>query len=215
MKYFIKYFFMVSICFNICFIVYFIWYKIDYNENRKLNFWKKISYEEGYKFLENKMKKEFPEVDFKKKYCIVYFWNPSWYDFKHADPMKSLDSLASNLGKYSFNYLFATEMDELDAKSFLISRGASFKNFKVLGGMDDFISGVYNVKPPKRKLVFGSNTQEIECSDILKMKEPGYYLLLDTDGKIIYYNYKYFNPLRDTFLIRKLKTLKTSNIFLK
>jgi hypothetical protein len=206
MKPIISYLLVISIGVNLYFFVYFIDYKKEYDERRKLNFWKEITYKEGYKFLEDKMKMDFPETNFKQRPYFVYFWNPSWYDFQHANAMRKLDSLATDLGEYSFNYIFATEMDEVETKAFLRSRGSKFKNFKVMGGMDDFISGVYNETPPKRKLIIGSKQQESSCPDLFKMKTPGYYLLIDTQGEILYHNYKFF-PLKDTGLIRRLQTL--------
>jgi hypothetical protein len=206
MKNIFTYLLVISVGFNIYFISYLMDFKKSYDENKKLYFWKDISYGKGYEFLDNKMKMDFPEAGFKQKPSLIYFWNTSDYDFKCAGSMRGLDSLASCLGEYSFNYIFANEMDEVELKDFLTIRRAKYKNFKVLGGMDDFISGVYNEKPPKRKLIRLSKQSDSNCSDILKKKIGGYYLLIDSKGEILYSNYKFFTPLKDTTLMRLLKS---------
>ena len=204
MKHIYAYLLVISAGVNIYFFVYIMGLKKVHDEKIKLVFWKDITYKEGYNVLENKMKMNFPETDFKQKPSLVYFWNTTMYDFKDAVAMQKLDSLASDLGEYSFNYIFATEMDEVEANAFLTSRGAKFKNFKVLGEMDDFISGVYNEKPPKRKLIMAPKKRDSNCPDIMKKKVEGYYLLIDNKGEILYHNYKFLTPLQDTALMRKL-----------
>lgn len=210
-KHIFTYLLVISVCVSIYFAIYLISIKRVDDEKMKLNFYKDISFKEGYKFLETKMKQDFPETGFKQKPCFVYFWDDTMYDFQCAAAMRALDSLASNLGEYSFDYIFATEIDEAAAKDFLTSRGAKFKNFKVLGGMDDFISGVYNEKPPKWRTIVSSKQDDSNCPDISRMKIKGSYVLMDNKGVILYINYKYFNPLKDTTLIRKLKSFPLIN----
>jgi hypothetical protein len=206
MKYFLTYLLVISLGVNAYFIIYLLNYKREADQKRVLNFWKNITYKEGYKYLESKMKNEYSNAKFRLKPTLVYFWNTETYDYNNSVAMNRLDSLASNLGEYSFNYIFATEMDQFEANSFLDSRGVKFKNFKVLGGMDDFISGVYNEKPPKRKLIMVPKQRDLSCPDIMKLKVTGFYLLIDNKGKILYHNYKFYTPLQDTALMRRLLT---------
>jgi hypothetical protein len=101
-------------------------------------------------------------------------------------------------------------MDQESAKAFLKRKGMVFKNFKILGGMDDFISGVFNEKPIKWKTFsLGGKKDSIkanpDCPDPKTMKVKPYYLLMDNKGEILYNNYKYWNPRGDTALLRRLK----------
>lgn len=220
MKHIFTYLLVISAGINIYFFIKKMGYKKEDEEHKKLMFWKDISHREGYKFFENKMKTDFTETSFKQKTCLVYFWDSTMYDFKHVDAMRGLDSLAETLGEYTFNYIFATEMDETAAKDFLSRNGAKFKNFKVLGGMDDFMSGVYNEWPVKWKRIgpkLDSTKIDPDCPDMCRMKVKGYYFLMDNQGDILYHNYKNFTPLKDTVLLRRLnsytpvKSLKSFN----
>ena len=180
------------------------------DEQYKLNFWKDIPHKEGFKFLTGKMQSDFPESRFTDKNTVVYFWDSLNFDSKHMNAMRTFDSLAASLGEYSYNYIFATEMDETAAKDFLKRNGYVYKNFKVLGGMDDFISGVYHEKPPKF-MRFGpkkdSTKRNPDCPDPRKMKIKGYYALMDKSGNIVYNNFLFFLPEKDTTLLRRLNTM--------
>ncbi len=209
MKHIFTYLLIISIGVNIYFLIEFLNDKKISDEKRKLNFWKEISHNEGYAFLENKMKMDFPEANFKQKTCIVYFWDSTFYDFKYSKAMHDLDSLATSIGEYKFNYIFATEMNENATKKFLARHDAKFKNFKVLGGMDDFISGVYNENPLKWKRIGpnkNNNKIDSDCPDMSKMKVKGYYFLMDNNGRILYHNYKYSSPILDTSFMIKLNS---------
>lgn len=201
------YLLILSVALNVYFLISKMIIKNQEAEKRKLHFWKDISHKEGYKFYVNKMETEFPEVDLSRKQSFVYIWDSTLYDIKHVNAMRGLDSLASNLGRYTFNYVFATEMDEAAAKQYLLRKGAKFINFKVLGGMDDFISGVYTQNPVKWRRIgpkTNSNEWNSNCPDIRKMKVKGYYLLMDGKGDIVYYNYKKDLPVNDTALMRRM-----------
>lgn len=209
MKHIFTYFLIISVGVNVYFIVYLMGIKSANDEKMKLVFSKNISYKEGYEFLEKKMKLNFSEANFKQKPYFVYFWNTEMYDINGAAAMRGLDSLASELGEYSFNYVFATEIDEASAKDFLTARGAKFENFMVLGGMDDFISGVYSEKPIKWKQK-KIGPRNLWGPDLNKLKVDGYYVLINKNGEILYNNHKFATPLKDTSLIRRLRSFPTA-----
>jgi hypothetical protein len=219
MKHIFTYLLILSVGVN----VYFLVKKLEYNKQNEaqhnLHFWKKISHKEGYSFYKNKMKTDFKETYSGQKTAFICFWDSLGYDFVAERTMKIMDSLATETGEHAFDYIFATEMDQEAAKSFLKSRGIEFKNFKILGGMDDFISGVFNEKPVKWKsFSLGGKKDSIKpnpnCPDMSTMKVKPYYLLMDNKGQILYNSGKYWNPRMDTALIRRLnsnsatKTLK-------
>lgn len=209
MKHIFTYLLGISVVFNIYFLVKKVGYMKEEDENRQLLFWKDISHKEGYQFFRDKMKTDFPETDLSKKTCLVYFWDSTSYDLKHVNAMRILDSLATTLGPYTFSYIFATEMNETVAKEFLKRSDTEFKNFKVIGGMDDFISGVYNEKPVKWKRIGprqDSSKMKSNFPDMSKMKVKGYYFLMDNKGNILYYNYKNSLPNMDTALMRRLSS---------
>ena len=199
--------------------IYFLVKKLEYRKHiedaKVLHFWKKISHKEGFTFYKNKMKTDFKETYSGQKTALICFWDSLGFDFAEQRTMQIFDSLATEKGQHTFDYIFATEMEEDAAKSFLKSRGVEFKNFKILGGMDDFMSGVYNEKPVKWKTFsLGGKKDTIkpnpDCPDFNTMKVKPYYLLMDNKGEILHFNYKYWNPRGDTALLRKLNSNSTT-----
>jgi hypothetical protein len=157
------------------------------------------------------MKADFKDTYSGQKTAMICFWDSLGFDIVSEKTMKIFDSLATETGEHSFDYIFATEMDEESAKSFLKRRGVEFKNFKILGGMDDFISGVFNEKPVKWKTFsLGGKKDSIKpnpnCPDPKTMKVKPYYLLMDNKGDILFNSGRYWNPRADTALLRRLST---------
>ncbi len=216
MKYFITSLLLISLGFNVFFIVRKLNLIKEDRENMKVHFVKDISHKDGYQFFKNEIKKNHPEIEVDKKLNLICFWDSSGFDHK-TRTLKSLDSLAGTFGKYSFNYIFATELEENAANQYLSREEVKFDNFKIIGGVDDFISGVYNEKPVKWKF-FGpkpdsSKKRTDNCPDPRKMKIKPYYLLMDEKGKILYYNYKFFLPEKDTaFMNLIIKLIPKNNI---
>ncbi len=214
-KHLFTYLLVMSIGFNIYFLVKKLEYKKEIDDKKTLNFWKTISHKEGYKFYKNKMKVDFKETYSGQKTAVICFWDSLRFDLLAEKTLKIFDSLAYETGQHSFDYIFATEMDEEAAKSFLRRRGIEFKIFKIVGGMDDFMSGVYNEKPVKwRTFTPGGKKDTIkpnpECPDPRTLKVKPYYLLMDNKGDILYHSYKYWNPRGDTALIRRLNSLSAT-----
>lgn len=217
MKHIFTYLLILSVGVNIYFVVKKLEFIRQNEAQHKLHFWKKISHKEGYTFYKNKMKADFRETFSGQKTAMICFWDSLAFDFISERTMKIFDSLATETGEHSFDYIFATEMDQESAKSFLKRRGIEFKNFKVLGGMDDFISGVFNEKPVKWKsLSLGGKKDSVKpnpnCPDMNTLKVKPYYLLMDKKGEILYTNGIYWNPRADTALLRRLNTYSETKI---
>jgi hypothetical protein len=177
-------------------------------ENKKLHFIKDISHKEGYKYFIGKMKSDFPEIDLSLKNYLVFFWDSLKYSHRGLT-MKILDSIASNLHVYNCEYVFATEMNETAAKEFLKRKGAEFKKFRVIGGMDDFISGVYNENPIQWEI----SGPKLDSAKLIssrlytsKIKVKGYYFLMNSKGDILYHTSSYWLPNKDTALLRVLSS---------
>lgn len=207
--------FVLSICLNVYLLVKKQTYTKQQVDKKSLYFWKAISHKDGFKFYNDKMKADFEKTYTGQKMALVVFWDSIAFDFTTELKLKIFDSIAGELGRYSFDYVFATEMDETAAKSFLINRGIEFKNFKVIGGMDDFISGVYNEKPVIWKsfsLNGKKDTVKInrQFSYLNNKKVKPFYFLMDNKGEILYHNYQYLNPRGDTTLMKKLILLSTT-----
>lgn len=179
----------------------------------KLNFYKDITHQEGYEYFLKQIKSNYPEANISEKYFIVYMWDSTMYDFMYKDQMKVLDSMAAGFGKYKLEYVFATEMEELASKSFLSRNYDEFKNVRMLYGMDDFISGLYSIKDIKirrPKLIGGSSPGKMKenCGiEILKSKQKPFYLIMDSNGKVLYTNQNIFMILKDTTFLNKLNVL--------
>ncbi len=205
MKRILIYLLIVSFGFNIYFIVRKIKYIKKENEKNEFFFIKKISHKEGFLVFKERMKDLNPEFGLNKRTSLIYFWDSTNYDFVSKRAMKSLDSLASVMGKYKFNYFFVTDMGEIESKQFLERSGVSFANFKTIGNMNDFMSGVYNENPVKLKKIFlVKGNKNNKSNDIAELKVKPYYLLMNKNGEIIYHNYKYYNPIFDSLLIKHL-----------
>jgi hypothetical protein len=177
-------------------------------EKLKLFTYKKVSYEKGHQYFADKMASRHPEVNLKGKNSIICFWDSTSFDFMGEECMANFDSLAGALGKYSYNYIFATEMGERPAVDYLKRSGMENKNFLVVGDMDDFISSLYCDYPSKRKMTFlGDTSKNNKCYNFMRHhKSKPYYLIMDTAGKVIYYNDKCFLPSKDTAFMRIAKS---------
>ena len=179
-----------------------------WKEQARLREYKKVSYKEGHDYFENKMTKKHPELNLKRKTSIICFWDSLGFDHMGIETMKDMDSLAGALGKYSFNYIFATEMREDAAIDYLKRSEAEFKNLAIAGDLDNFISSLYCDYPGKRKMIFaGDTSKKNKCFDRMRrFKTTPYYLIMDTAGKVIYHNNRYFRPSKDTAFMRIAKS---------
>lgn len=177
-------------------------------EMARLFQYKKVSYKNGYKYFENKMGKKHPEVNIKGKNSIIIFWDSTNFDFMGSSTMKDMDSLAGVLGKYSYNYIFATEMREDISNYFLQRNGIENKNLNIAGDMDDFISSLYCDYPTQRKVYFSGDTSKNNkfYNFLHYQKIKPYYLIMDTSGKVLYHGDKYFLPSKDTTFMRYAKS---------
>ena len=212
MQKFFAYFLVLSIGFNIYFLIRKIERTKGDKEVMKLHHYKTITHKEGYAYFLEQMKSKYPETNIDHKYFVVFRWDSLHYDFIYRDQMKVLDSMAANFGKYKIEYVFATEMEEAPSKSFLKFYNDEYKNVKMLYGMDDFISGIYSLKDLKfnKPIVIETRAKKEKqnnSDDIHKYKQGSLYLILDSKGKVLHFNGKYYGILKDTAFLRKLKAL--------
>lgn len=215
MKLIVRIILSLSIIFNIYFIVKKIRYSKRIDEEMKLHYYKNITYKEGYKYFLEKIKSKYPEIINAEKYYIIYRWDSTSYDFIYKDQMKVLDSMAASFGKYRFDYVFVTEMEENSSKSFLKRNYDEFKNVIMLFNMDDFISGVYNnneILLAKPKSIKGMDLKQIHQN----AKQVSLYLIMDSKGKILHTNQNHFMILKDSAFIHKLNALKPNdNVYIR
>ncbi len=219
MKQFFTYLLILSIGFNIYFLVRKVKRVERDNEVGKLLFYKNITHKEGYSYFLNQIKSKYPQTTIKNKYFIVYRWDSTLYDFTQRDQMKVLDSMAASYGKYKFEYVFVTEMEEAASKNFLKRSGDEFNNTKMLYGMDDFISGIHNIKniklnkPNNVSLQSPSKTNENKGSDKHHFKQKTLYLIMDSTGTVLHTNGRKFMILKDSIFLNKLSSLNPNNSF--
>lgn len=174
----------------------------------KLHFYKDISYKEGHDHFVKQLEKNYPEINPANKYFIVYRWDSLNYDFIYRDQMKALDSMASRFGKYTFHYVFATEMEEAPSRAFLKRNADDYNNVKMLFGMDDFISGLHsnpdmelpNVLLSKRKEGSSPNSTD-------PFKKTNLYLIMDAEGKLLFANKNKYAVLKDSTFLNQLNRL--------
>lgn len=208
MKKFLYLLFTFSLGLNVSFIIKKMAVSKKFNAHQSLFLIKDISHKEGFKTYRDKIGSDNIKTN------IIYFWDSLNFD-QCKSGMRQLDSFASIRGKYSFNYIFATEMEEAAANGFLRRKGIEYKIFKIMGDADDFISGVYNEKPAPSDMYFMGDKQ-IKPKKFGN-KRKGYYLLMDKSGEILYYNYRFVLPLQDPQFINKIKSTnaneKTQIIF--
>jgi hypothetical protein len=203
--------------FSFGFNVFFLYRKIKYLERQQeenaLHVYKKISHKEGYNYFQKQIKKNYPQTNLNNKYFIVYMWDSLMYEFMYRDQMKVLDSMASSFGKYKFEYIFATEMEERASKSFLKRSYDEYTNVKMLFGMDDFISGLYSINyiklnmPKEIHLNQVKNKTQIPQDDVSNFKQKILYLVMDSEGKILFTNQKKYMVTKDTAFLNKLDNL--------
>ncbi len=210
MKHLFTYLLVLSIGLNIYFLVRKIERTKRDKEVMKLHYYKTITHKEGYDYFLGQMKSKYPETNIDQKYFVIFRWDSLHYDFMYRDQMKVLDSMAASFGKYKIEYVFATEMEEAPSKSFLKFYKDEYKNVKMLYGMDDFISGIYSLKNLKfsKPIITGKRgDKEKDKDDSHKFKQGSLYLILDSKGKVLHFNGKYFGILKDTAFLRKLNAL--------
>jgi hypothetical protein len=214
MKQFFTYLIVLSIGFNIYFLVRKIQRIKRDKEAMKLHHYKNISHKEGYTYFLNEIKTKYPETTISNKYFIVYRWDSTIYDFIHRDQMKALDSMAISYGKYKFEYVFVTEMEEESSKKFLKRNADEYKNVKMLFGMDDFISGLYSLKNIKlNKPSFVGKKSSNEKDEVFNhnFKQSSLYLIMDSAGTVLHTNGNKFMILKDSIFLNKLSSLNPNN----
>ncbi len=218
-----KRFFIVLLFISIGFNVYFL--KINRErikrgkEQQKLQFFKDISYQEGFDYFKKEMNEKYPLVPFEEKIYVVYRWDSTLYEFEFAEQMKVLDSLAGCLGKRTFCYVFATEMEQAASESFLRRNEAKFENVKMLYSMDDYLSGLYSnkdvkLKKPKHFFSSGNSAEKMKenCGiDVTKYKKRTFFVIMDSKSKILFNNKNIFMILKDTIFMNKLNSLANDN----
>jgi hypothetical protein len=175
-----------------------------WHEQKKLMVYRKISYEQGYEYFSEEFKKSYPEANLNNKYVIVYRWDSIAYDIIYREQMMALDSMAANFGKYKLEYIFVTEMEEGASTSFLKRNYDEYKNVKMLYGMDDFISGLHNIKGIKlvKPIVLSKQAD----SSLYFAKDLNFYAIIDPEGKVLFRN-KIGRIVKDTAFLNKLKGL--------
>ena len=92
-----------------------------WKEQAILRQYKKVSYKDGHKYFEKKITQKHPEVNLKGKNSIIVFWDSTGFEFMGSETMKDIDSLSGIFGKYSYNYIFSSEMLE-DASFYFLKR---------------------------------------------------------------------------------------------
>lgn len=207
----------LSLITNLVFIYLNISRRIEENVLEKQLLFKNIAFEDGLATLiENS--KDIKELNFNNKISVIYVLDTLDFIFKHYRNMKTFDSLAYKYGKSSFNYLFISDYDDAVIKEFLKRKGFNSTNFNVIGGMDNFISGVYNQNKSKdKKIRFFGDTSNLDKSKFEKFKrlkiKPAYFIM-DKSKNILDFQNKNINILNDTVLRNMFNDnfLKTNTI---
>lgn len=199
---------IISVGFNIYFYQRRLENFANWEEKKKLHYYKKISYEQGYAFFRKEVKKNYPEINLQHKYFVVYRWDSIYYDAIYREQMKALDSMANHFGKYSLEYFFVTEMKEGDSRNYLKRNSDEYKNVKMLFEMDDFTSGLHNIKGLtmiKPILTYRRKQKSIDSS-IYLTKQLNFYTIIDEKGTVLFTN-KIGRIVKDTAFLKKLKDL--------
>ena len=212
MKQLLIYLLVLSIGLNIYFLIRKFKRIERADELLKLYAHKSISHKEGYDFFLNQIQRKYPQTKIDHKYFIVYRWDSTMYDFIYRDQMKVMDSMAASYGKYTFEYVFVTEMEKFAAENFLVRNHDEYKNVKKLYGMDDFVSGLYGLKSiklnePRRFNGLSKKTNETDVGDIHKFKQRSLYLIMDSKGSILHTNGNKSMILKDSAFFNKLNSL--------
>jgi hypothetical protein len=184
-----------------------------WNEIKKLLVYKKISYEKGTDCFFQDLKKNYPEIQISNKNILVYRWDSLYYNIIHEDQLKALDSLANHYGNHQMEFILVTEMEETASREFLARNGENFKNVKMLFGMDDFISGLHNIKGLKllRPIIKTQNLKGKPDSTLYFAKQVSFYAIIDSQRKVLYTNENRGSVLKDTIFLNKIKHLTTEN----
>ena len=94
-------------------------------------------------------------------------------------------------------------MEQAAAQAYLKRSGDEFKNVKMLYGMDDFISGFYNLKGLKftKPKVVGHRLSDSN------FKQSNFYVITDSKGEVLHFNGRRYGILKDSAFLRKLNNL--------
>lgn len=184
------------------------------DEVKKLLLYKKIPYEKGTDTFFEGLKKTYPESQFSHKNIVVYRWDSLHYDFIYRDQLRALDSMATHFQNHQLEFVLVTEMEEEASKQFLTRNGENYRNLKMLFGMDDFISGLHNIKGLKLKKTIVKTKHRLNETDssIFCMKQPSFYAIIDSGKKVLYTNEgKWTMLVKDTAFLNKLKQSTKDN----
>lgn len=203
MKYTFYFAMLLSVVLNVSLLITKIKHDRQFDDHQRLFLINDISHKDGFASY----KKQIGDDNIKTS--VIYFWDSLQFE-NYRKGMLNLDSLASISGKHTFNYFFVTEMDQVAAEKFIVRSGMHFKNFKIIGDADDFMSGVYNEKPAPNDAYFRNGVQIIEKKPTSKRK--GYYFLMNQSGTILYYNYKHVLPSQDSAFVNKLKSITPKDL---
>lgn len=180
-----------------------------WREEMKLVVYKKISFERGYDYFLNEIKKAYPETNIANKYIIVYRWDSLHYNSVYKGQLRALDSMAANFGKFKLEYVLVTEMQEDASRSFLKRNQGDFNNLKMLFGMDDFISGLHNINGIKliKPVINNISHRKIIDSSLFLHKQVIFYSIMDSKKNVFYTNEDKMWIVKDTAFLNRLKTL--------
>lgn len=184
MKKFI-FFFLIVISIS-CNILYFIkkWEEKKHkDEFFSLFTVKQISYEEGFNTLRSQL--NLLHVD--KHYHLIHIWDTTFLedDFK-VNYIKNLDN---SLNKNDVSLILMSSMTNNSIESCLNTRNIKFKKVIVLNEMEDFISGLCNLRKRQRKPSSAT-------------------ILINSSGKILYYNDKLLVPIhKDSVLLNIVSSI--------
>lgn len=176
-------------------------------QTEELLFYRDISYKDGNKYFQFKLKEKYPKEFTDEKFHLVYMWDSLLYDFICQDQMRRIDSMALKMKGRKIEYVFATEMDEEYALAFQKKNYDDFKNVKQIFGMNDFISGVFNRQDLNitRPIHLGA-----KFTGKSKMKTKPLYILIDSNGTVLYSGGSHFNILTDSVFFRKIGNINSA-----
>ena len=153
-------------------------------ENRGV---KNISLKNGSDFLFEKIKTSYPEYQKTKKYYFISIWNTLCGPC--IKEMQLLDSLADNIDRKDFRYIFVTENSDNMINQFLKKRNISSKNFSFINDADIYISSILK-------------------SHNLKTRQYPIQLIIDDKGAIKYFQIGVFESSTDSVVMKCVKDLK-------
>lgn len=182
--------FIISICCNIyCGFDYYDrlqgkFYLEAFVENSKI---KEISLTQGERFLFQKIKEIHPEYEKQKKYYFISFWNTMCSPCIKEMPL--LDSLADNINRNDFGYMFVTENGEKMITKFREKHIIKSRNFNFINDADIYISSILK-------------------SHNLENRQYPIQLIIDYNGNVKYFQIGTIESANDSLIMNSIKNLK-------